>query len=51
MRKQDQYKKLVEKRKQWIIKAWGMNNVLKKSIKRKEIRCEIFMKVFGEFLK
>ena len=51
IRKHDQYKILAERRKQWIIKAWGLNNVLKKHFKRKEIRCEIFLKVFGEQLK
>lgn len=48
--KHDCYKKIVERRKQWIQKAYGMNNILKKYFKRKEIRCEIFLKVFGEFL-
>ena len=51
IRKHDQYKILAERRKQWIFKAWGMNSVLKKHFKRKEIRCEIFLKVFGEQLK
>lgn len=49
--KHDQYKKIVEKRKQWIQKAYGMNCILKKYFRRKEIRCEIFMKVHEEFLK
>lgn len=46
----ERFKRIVKLRQKWIILAYGMNKSLKKGIRRKEIRSEIFMKVFGQFI-